>query len=674
MNVITRAVSSTLGALKAFTMLWSRSSWGSSFGGGWLGATRLNIRGTVGDGTSNSMVLACTRWVTRTWPEAPLVVRQRDAKGQLEIVSDHALTMLLDRPNPFYSGVQMLTATLADRLWTGNAYWLKARNGAGRVVELWWVPSSLMAPVWPDNDPSVFISHYEYSPNGKPEPIPREDVIHFRLGFDPLNVRLGKSDLASLLGEVFTDEEASRYVSSILANMGVPGVVITPEGDTVATQEEADEVKSKFEQRFGGDRRGAPLVLKGAAKVSVLSFSPEQMTVRELRRIPEERVSGVLGIPAIVAGLGAGLDRSTFANMAEAREAAYESNIIPDHRLFAADLQQQLVPDFGDPAKIRVGFDYTQVRVLQQDQNALHERVRADLAAGGITLNQFLQETGRETIGPTGEVRYLGAAVSVKPADDLLPAPVALPEPTPLRALPEAASRRRAVEQKSIDDIPELFDLLREDDEPVWQEAMSDYLNKQIGRILKRMATGDEAASVLVPGSEAATLREALEPHQRATLESVRRIVSAELGVDFNLPDPAVRSYLREAGRNIKGITDHTRDVVRAELAAGQLEGEGIDALKRRLRQSVAFSSVRAETVSRTEQASAQNLSTRVAYKASGVVTGVRVLDSDNDPECEEWNGRVVSIDEADDIPVLGHPNCVRALSPVVSTEIEGAA
>jgi hypothetical protein len=63
-----------------------------------------------------------------------------------------------------------------------------------------------------------------------------------------------------------------------------------------------------------------------------------------------------------------------------------------------------------------------------------------------------------------------------------------------------------------------------------------------------------------------------------------------------------------------------------------------------------------------------------VAYKASGVVTGVRVLDSDNDPECEEWNGRVVSIDEADDIPVLGHPNCVRALSPVVSTEIEGAA
>jgi hypothetical protein len=61
------------------------------------------------------------------------------------------------------------------------------------------------------------------------------------------------------------------------------------------------------------------------------------------------------------------------------REQAYESCLIPMQRLIVAELQMQLVPDFGDPARLRVQFDLSQVRVLQDDQNALHERASDDL-------------------------------------------------------------------------------------------------------------------------------------------------------------------------------------------------------------------------------------------------------------------------------------------------------
>jgi hypothetical protein len=174
--------------------------------------------------------------------------------------------------------------------------------------------------------------------------------------------------------------------------------------------------------------------MSGKTTVSVLSFNPEQMQLRELRRIPEERVSAIFGTPAVVVGLGAGLDRSTYSNMAEAREAAYESNIIPTQRLFAAELDTQLVPDFGDPTRLRVGFDLSKVRVLQDDQNALHERARLNLGAGLLTLNQALEMIGEEALpGPDGEIRFLPSNVTPTVADDLLP-----PEPEPVPAALQA--------------------------------------------------------------------------------------------------------------------------------------------------------------------------------------------------------------------------------------------
>jgi hypothetical protein len=137
-------------------------------------------------------------------------------------------------------------------------------------------------------------------------------------------------------------------------------------------------------------------------------------------------------VPAVVVGLGAGLARSTFANFAEARESAAESNLVPTWRLMAEELNTQLVPDFGNPDLLVVDFDLSQVRILQTDQNALHQRTREDLLAGLITLDEALQEIGREPLdGGRGEVYYVPNTVTAIHAQDVQPpqggAPAALP-------------------------------------------------------------------------------------------------------------------------------------------------------------------------------------------------------------------------------------------------------
>jgi HK97 family phage portal protein len=315
--------------------------------------------------------------------------------GQSEPVLGHPMIRLLRRPNRYFSGTVMWMATIVSYYVTGNAYWVKIRGRDRRVVELWWVPTWMIRPVWP-RDGSMFISHYEYRPGGgEVVEVPVEDVVHLRFGIDPDNMRLGLSPLAAVLREVFTDDEAANFTAAILRNMGVPGLVVMPEGDDAPGPDDAEVIKKRFRGLFTGDRRGDVVVMTAPTKIEQFGFSPEQMNLRDLRRIPEERVSAALGVPAVVAGLGAGLDRSTFTNMAEAREMAYESNIIPAQRVIAEELEHQLLVDFeAEPDGFEVCFDLSAVRVLQEDRMKMTQRIVATVGGGVAMLSEGRRELG----------------------------------------------------------------------------------------------------------------------------------------------------------------------------------------------------------------------------------------------------------------------------------------
>lgn len=422
-------------AASAFVM-----RFGNRWGWTWptaLGSTSLDYAREVGDGRGNAAVSACVLWVCRAFPEAPLRVRLRQGT-ELKPQPDHELTILLDQPNGFYSGHLLWSATLADWMLDGNAYWIKQRNGAGRVVALWWAPASTMCPKW-DTD-TEFVSYYQYNPGNAPQRIDSADVVHFRYGLDPDNVRLGCSPLKSLLREVFTDNEAANFTAALLRNLGVPGVVLSADD---LTPDQAQQTKDEMNSKFRGDKRGEPLVLSGKWEARVMSFNPEQMQIREVRRIPEERISAIFGTPAVVVGLGAGLDRSTFANFAEAREAAYESNIIPTQRLMAAELRTQLLPDFGDPRRLVLDFDLSQVRVLQPDQDRLYSRVVGAVGGGLLSLNEGREMLGKEPLdGTAGDALLIPNSVTPTDPATLLAAPnpqPALPPGQDLAALPPPA-------------------------------------------------------------------------------------------------------------------------------------------------------------------------------------------------------------------------------------------
>ena len=424
MNILQRAGAS----VKAFQMRFGRNTyqgwrmWGRSY-------TDRKREMQVGQGLGSSVVVAPLAWMMRNVPDAPLRIRKKSGAEYTDVDPGEsgpgALLTVWDEPNEYYDSRTMMKALAMDYKTTGNAYILKIRaGGSKRWIQSWWAPSWTMKPRW-DDDGLEFITHWEYNIDGIPQRIETEDVLHFRDGIDPQNSRLGFCAFAALVREVFTDEEASSFTAALLSNLGVPGVVIAP---SAAAQSAAgsrgvifdtDSVKRAFKETFGGENRGDAMVMSAATDVHVMSFNPQQLTLRDLRKIPEERISGVFGVAAIVAGLGAGLDRSTFANFSEAREAAYEEALIPMQNDFASVIKKSGLTEFASDTKgFVVDFDLSEVRVLQEDQNKLWERALGALSKGGITRRRFKEMVGEEPDEKLDAVYYIPVALVVTPEEE----------------------------------------------------------------------------------------------------------------------------------------------------------------------------------------------------------------------------------------------------------------
>lgn len=399
----------------------------------------VNYSAFVGDGSGTSIVEPVVRWIGRNVPGAPIRVRQIIEAGETNELPFHALPELIDAPNDYYDGKTLIKATAIDLSIDGNGYWwaIPSEAAASRPAQLWWIPHTMIEPKWNAADDQTFITHYEYRPGGTARyEIPPEQIIHFRDGIDPSNTRKGMSGLKSVLREVYTDEEASRYTSTILGNLGVPGAVIAPVGDKPVTPNDAEKAKERFIDSTSGRNRGKPIVFGQPVALTTFGFSPEQMSLKDLRRVPEERISAVLGVPAIVAGLGAGLDRSTFANYAEAREAGYEECIIPLQGLIAGTLRRRLLPAFEDDIKgYEVYFDTSDVRILQEDANRLAERMRTLVngsilkrAEGRRELGYDATEDDEVYLVPINIVEVRPGEEREEPPPEEQPAPESTPE------------------------------------------------------------------------------------------------------------------------------------------------------------------------------------------------------------------------------------------------------
>ena len=337
----------------------------------------------------NSAALACLNVLGTAFSEPPLKVYLKTQEGE-EYIENHPAQILLDNPNPNMTANLMNNYIVTSVAVYGDAFILKLRNDAGAVVQL--------IPLLPEmvevkgNDEKL-ITKYQYKQKGNTLDIMPEDMIHLRERIDPRNHRRGLAPLRSVMVEILGDAAASQMGAALVKNTGVPSVVISPKNDLSMTSDEAENIAEVFGRRFGGENRGRPLVISGGeVDIQTLSFTPKDLELGKLRYINEERISAVLGVPAILAGLGAGLERATYSNAKELREFFTEQKLIPMWNHFANEFTKQLLlEDFESNSAYCFKYDLSNVRALSQDEDATMARIVQGYNAGFITVNEARQ-------------------------------------------------------------------------------------------------------------------------------------------------------------------------------------------------------------------------------------------------------------------------------------------
>ena len=348
----------------------------------------------------NSAVFACLLALSYAHIEPPLrVLRQTDPEQDPEWLAASPLQALLDDPNPWHDVLELLFWTQWARHCDGNAYWRKVRSGdalTGNVIELWPISPRLIDPVTEDGSGN-FIDYYEYRyASGKKERIPTENIVHFRIGVDDRDQRLGLAPIKRLLREIASDEEATYFQDALLHNYGIPGLVVQVPSETPIPEDAALALKDRLSTAFGNGNRGNVGVLTGGASMQQLGFSPEQLNLEVLHNVPETRIAAVMGVPPAVAGLGVGLAQtSNFASMRQVRENFTEVTLVPTWRMDAAKLNKQLKPDFTPERTVAIQHDLSRVRALQEDMDAQYRRLDLGVRSYWIRPSEARVSVGR---------------------------------------------------------------------------------------------------------------------------------------------------------------------------------------------------------------------------------------------------------------------------------------
>lgn len=338
----------------------------------------------AGDLSLNSIVAISTRWYLTNFSQASFIVVRVDKDQKVEV--DNDITLLLKDPmNGTIAPSVVFGNFIQDYLLTGNAYFRKIRGIGNSVIALEYLPSDMVRPI---GTSKVSITNYVYSTQGQEYSITKEDIIHWKFGRNTTDIRLGQSPINSVLREIAADNQASSTAYGLIKNGAIPSLIIGPDANEQAVDlspDDARQIKKKLKEDFAGDQAGGIAVMSGAYKMDRVSFSPAELDLSEIRRLPEERIPAALGLNALVLGLGAGLDRSTYSNYQEAQQQAWEDGMIPMLDSLCEILTISLLPEFNPKPGDEVSYDISTVKALKEDVYANAERAALLFEKGIIT-------------------------------------------------------------------------------------------------------------------------------------------------------------------------------------------------------------------------------------------------------------------------------------------------
>lgn len=325
---------------------------------------------------SNLAVAArCVGLRSELLASVPLHLFRRTADGGRQRADDVPLYGVLhDQPNANMSAFEFRELMVRSLDLKGNAYAKIEWNARGQVVAL-----------YPLGDVAVerLASgrlRYKHTPlgGGSVEILLAEEVLHIRgpsrdglIGMSPIQIARGSLALALTQNQT----AASLFENSLRPS----GVFTFPDRLSDGPRQVLrKQLKDKFE---GPEGAGRVLIMDGGAKFEKMSMTPEDAEFLDARRMSNEDVARIFGMPPTTVGL---VDKATYSNTEQEARALVQNALGPLAARVEAAMQRCLLTDAGRQS-LYVEHDLS--GILRGDVQARFEAYRIGREIGVYSAN-----------------------------------------------------------------------------------------------------------------------------------------------------------------------------------------------------------------------------------------------------------------------------------------------
>lgn len=580
-----RGIGARLGGFVGSIVAGYRAAVGKSATGGWGGSYTVwdRAHGVAPDprltadldrmATSDD-VFAAVSLLANNAATVPLQVL-RDG----EPVPDHPLQVLLDRMNQIGGG-RAAWQRAYQLLWLTGECFLKVERGfafdATLPTELYPWSGQAIRPV-PGTDRPLLAYHWRPNPDTtRPISLPVEDVVPVLLPHPQEPLR-GLSPLSSLRMGLDAEHAAKRANRDLFRNALMTDAVLGIGSDNAQLRA---QIKAEIESKRREGAHGI-LLVPDPVTVERLSLSPRDVEFLELDKLTTRDVAKAYLIPPMFLGH---LEDATYSNYQQAERSLWQLAILPQVQRAADAVEWVLAPQYPDGDRLSVEPDTRGVEVLRRLDKDAAETIAELVNTQRIDPAWALERVTGEAPPPE--------AIVLSPAADA-PKAAAAPHRKALRVKADRRRLARRVERAREPYLQRARELVDAALALTWERA-----DAALAAFYGDDARATDGARTKAADDVEATIWQAIiapgDPMAEALIalygESIiGAAVVAEAVHDLEVDPTRLRDetaeWLRtETAAQVRQITDTLREDLRRAIETATVEGEGIEGIRRRVR------------------------------------------------------------------------------------------
>jgi len=341
--------------------------------------------------SASSVAARCVSLRSELMASVPLHTYRRTEDGGRERADDLGLSSVLhDDFNDSLSAFEGREFLIRSLDLSGNGYARIERDGDGQVTALYPISPLLVAV---EQLPNGRLRYQVSKPAGGTETLLQEEVLHIRgpsrdgvVGISPLAIARDN------LGLMLSQAQAAQG----LAGQGLRSSGFLETG-TVLNDEDRGRLEKIMRGYMGSQNAGSLMILEGGMTYKPLSWSPEDAELLASRKLSNEDVARVFGVPPTSVGI---TDKATYSNVEQESTMLVRNCLSPLAERVEAALMRCLL---SREARRSVYVEHDLTGLLRGDTAARFEAYRVGREWGWLSPNDIRRAENLPPI-PDGDV------------------------------------------------------------------------------------------------------------------------------------------------------------------------------------------------------------------------------------------------------------------------------